>query len=52
MNTAAISSAVTGVSAGSSIAVSVLTSVENAQSQQIATLFGSLGLGQNFSASA
>ncbi len=52
MNTGAISSAVSGVDAGSSIAVSVLTSVENAQTAQISTLFSSIGLGQNFSASA
>ncbi len=49
---AAISSAVAGVNAGSAIAVSVLSSAEKSQAQQIATLFSSIGLGQNFSATA
>jgi hypothetical protein len=51
-SSAAISSAVAGVNAGSAIAVSVLSSTERAQAQQIATLFSSIGLGQNFSATA
>jgi hypothetical protein len=49
---AAISSAVAGVNAGSSIAVAVLTQTETAQAQQIATLFSSIGLGGNISAVA
>jgi hypothetical protein len=48
----AISAAVSGVNAGSAIAVSVLRMTENAQAQQIATLFSSIGIGGNFSASA
>jgi hypothetical protein len=50
--TSAISAAVAGVNAGSAIAVSVLKSAENAQAQQIATLFSSIGLGGNISAFA
>jgi hypothetical protein len=46
---AAISAAVSGVNAGSQIAVSVLKSTENAQAQQIATLFSSIGLGSKLS---
>ena len=49
---AAISSAVAGVNAGSAIAVSVLASAEKSQAQAIATLFSTIGLGQNFSATA
>ena len=49
---AAISSAVAGVNAGSAIAVSVLASTEKSQAQEIATLFSTIGLGQNFSATA
>jgi hypothetical protein len=48
----AISAAVQGVNAGSSIAVSVLRQTESAQAQQIATLFSSIGLGGNVSAFA
>jgi len=51
-SSSAISSAVAGVNAGSAIAVSVLSSAEKSQAQQIATLFSSIGLGRNFSASA
>lgn len=50
--TAAISAAVSGVNAGSAIAVSVLKSTESAQAQQIATLFSSIGIGGNVSAFA
>ena len=46
------SAAVAGVNAGSAIAVSVLKSTETAQAQQVATLFSSLGIGGNVSASA
>ena len=52
---AAISSAVAGLSAGGvggAIAVSVLKSTENAEAQQIATLFSSIGIGGNVSAYA
>jgi hypothetical protein len=52
MNTAAISGAVSGVNAGSAIAVAVLSQTEQAQAQQIATLFSSIGLGGSFSATA
>jgi hypothetical protein len=52
MNTSAIAAAVSGVNAGSSIAVAVLSQTEQAQATQIATLFSTIGLGQNFSASA
>lgn len=55
MNSAAISSAVAGISSGGTgaqIAVAVLAQTENAQAQQIATLFSSIGLGGNVSAFA
>jgi len=51
----AISAAVAGISAGgtgAAIAVSVLKSSENAEAQQIATLFSSIGIGGNVSTSA
>jgi hypothetical protein len=48
----AISAAVSGVNAGSAIAVSVLTQTENAQKEQIATLFSSIGLGGSINALA
>jgi hypothetical protein len=51
----AINTAVSALSAGgtaSSIAVNVLRQTENAQAQQIATLFSTIGLGQNFNAFA
>ncbi len=51
----AISAAVSGISSGGTtgaIAVSLLQSTEAAQAQQIATLFSSIGLGQNVNASA
>jgi hypothetical protein len=51
-SSSAISAAVTGVNAGSAIAVSVLRQTETAQAQQIATLFSSIGLGGNIDASA
>jgi hypothetical protein len=50
MDSSAISAAVSGISAGGTggaIAISVLKSSETAQAQQIATLFSSLGLGEN-----
>ena len=50
--TAALSSALAGVNAGSSIAVAVLTQTEHAQAEQVATLFSSIGLGANVSTSA
>jgi hypothetical protein len=52
MSVGAVSAAVQGVNAGSAIAVSVLASSENAQKQQIATLFSSLGVGGNVSTTA
>jgi hypothetical protein len=54
-SSAAISSAVsaiTGSGVTSSIAVSVLAQTESSQKAQIATLFGSLGLGRNVDSSA
>lgn len=51
-SSSAISAAVTGVNAGSAIAVSVLRQTETAQAQQIATLFSSIGLGGTIDASA
>ena len=50
--TGAISAAVQGVNAGSAIAVSVLNSSIESEKQQVATLFSSLGIGGNVSASA
>lgn len=47
----AINAAVSALGAGgtaSAIAVSVLRQTENAQAQQVAILFNSIGLGQNF----
>ena len=54
-STGAIDSAVSALSAGgaqASIAVSVLSSTESAQKEQIATLFSSIGIGGNVSAYA
>jgi len=54
-SSAAISSAVAGISAGGtggSIAIAVLRQTETAQAQQIATIFSSIGLGGNVSAFA
>jgi hypothetical protein len=51
-STGAIDTAVAALSAGgaqSSIAVSVLSSTESAQKEQIATLFSSIGIGGNVS---
>jgi hypothetical protein len=50
--TGAIDNAVAAAGTGSSIAISVLSSTEKSQAQNIATLFSSLGLGRNFSATA
>ena len=50
-STGAINTAVAALSAGgtaASIAVSMLTQTENAQAAQVAILFNSIGLGQNF----
>jgi hypothetical protein len=52
MSVGAVSAAVQGVNAGSAIAVSVLSSAESAEKQQITTLFSSLGIGGNVSATA
>jgi hypothetical protein len=54
-SSAAISSAVAGISAGGTsgaVAVSVLKSTESAEAQQMATLFSSIGIGGNVSAYA
>jgi hypothetical protein len=51
-SSSAISAAVTGVNAGSPIAVAVLRQTETAQAQQIATLFSSIGLGGTIDATA
>ena len=54
-STGAIDTAVSALSAGgtqASIAVSVLSSTEAAEAQQMATLFSSIGLGGNISALA
>jgi hypothetical protein len=54
-SSAAISAAVSGISAGGTggqIAISVLRSTESAQAQQIATLFSTIGLGANVNAFA
>ena len=54
-DSAAISAAVSGISAGGTvgaIAISVLRSSETAQAQQIATLFSTIGLGGNVNAYA
>jgi len=54
-STGAIDTAVAALGSGgvaSSIAVSILSQTENAQAQQIATLFSSIGLGGNISAFA
>jgi hypothetical protein len=54
-STGAIDTAVSALSAGgaqASIAVSVLSSTEHAEAQQMATLFSSIGLGGNISALA
>lgn len=50
-STGAINTLVSNLSAGGtagSIAVSLLRNTENAQAQQVAILFNSIGLGQNF----
>jgi hypothetical protein len=52
MSVGAISAAVQGVNAGSAIAVSVLSSAQTAEKQQITTLLSSLGIGGKVSASA
>jgi hypothetical protein len=54
-SSSAINTLVSSLSAGGtagSIAVSLLRGTENAQAQQIATLFSTIGLGQNFNAYA
>jgi hypothetical protein len=51
-STASLDTAVAAAGTGSSIAVSVIASTEKSQAQQIATLFSSIGLGRNFSATA
>jgi hypothetical protein len=54
-SSAAISSAVSALSSGgttAAIAVSVLRSTEQAEAQQIATLFSSIGLGASINAFA
>ena len=54
-SSAAITAAVSGISAGGTggaIAISVLKSAESAQAQQIATLFSTIGLGANVNAYA
>ncbi len=45
-------SAISGSSPQSSIAVSLLNQADNAEKQEVATLFSSLGIGRNVNASA
>jgi hypothetical protein len=52
MDVSGVSAAVSGVNAGSAIAVSVLKSTEASLAQNIATLFSSIGLGASVNASA
>jgi hypothetical protein len=49
MDVSAVSAAVSGVDAGSAVAVSVLKSTETNLAQNIATLFSSIGLGNSIS---
>ncbi len=54
-STGAIDTAVSALSAGgpqASIAVSIISQTENAEKQQVATLFSSIGLGGHVSALA
>jgi len=55
MDVASTANAVAALSSGgatASIAVSLLASANQSEQQQIATLFSSIGIGRNFSASA